>query len=426
MFSSFIFLLGVSFAQEHHHQEQSQDTSNSMVSMAMGLLSCPKMMVFDKTSGACVTLPMDEMGMWMVHGNAFAVQSFQPKPRGMNRFSVPNMLMVAGGKSYGNNYLEANFMMTSERWTFPKEGYPELLQIGEQNEDGAPYIDAQHPHSSPIMGLTLSDTIKLDGSDYLRIFVAPRGQATEGPVAFMHRSTGMVNPDAPLGHHIGQDVSHITSSVIGASLSRGKTQFEVSGFNGTEPEPSKVDLPTGEINSYAVRLAYSLSENTYAMVSASEVKEPEPNDPSLEKLWRYSASFYNKAMFSSMWTLENSFIYGVVNNYDHISALRSGLYEFWFHQENNPSNYWGRFEGVERTGSQLAIVGGFDINNPKWVYATTFGYTYKYKVGSIVEAGLGASITKNFLPDEFRSSYDGEPLSGKIFIQLTGMSGGMF
>lgn len=388
------------------------------------LLKCGSMMVFDKTSSSCIMLPMETMpmGMWMLHGNAFAVQSFQPEPRGKNRLSIPNMLMATGGRSYGNNYIDINLMLTAERWTFPKEGYPELLQIGERNENDLPYIDAQHPHSSPIMGLTLSDTMRLgEGNDYVRYFFAPRGQATEGPVAFMHRPTGMVNPDAPLGHHIGQDVSHITSTVLGLSLSLGKLQFEISGFNGTEPEPTKSDLPTGPINSYATRVAYDISELTYAMISASEVTDPEPHDPSLKKVWRYSGSIYNKINLGSGWILNNTFIYGLVNNYDHISVLRSLLYEFWATRMDQPNQYWGRAEAVERTGKQLAITGPFNLNDPEWVYALTAGYTYKINLSEDLEIGIGAAITKDMLPKDFRGAYAGEPWSGKLFIQVSGM-----
>lgn len=412
--------LSPSFAQhEGHASTPSTETAEPS--------SCSSMMVFDRTSSSCIMLPMAAMpmSMWMLHGNAFAVQSLQPEPRGNNKLSFPNMLMATGGRSYGNNYFDVNLMLTAERWTFSKEGYPELLQIGERNEDDLPYIDAQHPHSSPIMGLTISDTMRLgEGNDYVRYFFAPRGQATEGPVAFMHRPTGMVNPDAPLGHHIGQDVSHISSTVLGLSLSLRKIQFEVSGFNGTEPEPTKSDLPTGPINSYAVRVAYDFSEQTYAMISAAEVTNPEPHDPSLEKVWRYSGSIYNKRNWDSGWMLHNTFIYGLVNNYDHISALRSLLYEFWATRMDQPDQYWGRVEAVERTGAQLAIAGPFNLSDPQWVYALTAGYTYKIKMSGELETGIGASITKDFLPQDFRGAYDGEPLSGKLFIQLSGMKMG--
>jgi hypothetical protein len=426
----FLALPLISFAQHQGHQMGSHDSMAKKSSQMMGPEDCDEMMVWDRTTAMCIALPMADMpmGMWMIHGNGFLVQDFQEGPRGRDRLSAPHMVMGQVGHSYGNHFLDVNFMLTFEKWTLPKEGYPELLQIGERNEDDQPYIDAQHPHSSPIMGLTFSDTIRIgEGRDYLKVFFAPRGQATEGPIAFMHRPTGQVNPDAPLGHHIGQDVSHITSTVLGASLNLGRFGMEASVFNGTEPEPAKVDLPLGTLNSYGTRLSYQFSEQTLAMISAAEVKDSEPHDPDLGKVWRYSGSLYSKyTVGESGWMFHNSIIYGHINNYDHISMLRSLTEEFWLHQSDIPHNYWGRIEFVERSASELAIVGVGNGNDPKWVTALTAGYTYKVKCKEFAELGMGASVTKDILPADFRSSYGGDPLTGKVFIQLSGMRMGSF
>src|SRR5262249_40495780 len=145
--------------------------------------------------------------MMMFHMNTFGVYTSESGLRGRHEVSAPNMFMADLFKPVGTMHLLGiEFMGTLEKWTYPEAGYPELLQVGERNASGQPFVDAQHPHSTPIMGLTLSDTLALGDKKQLKLFAAPRGESTEGPVAFMHRVTGMVNPDAPLGHHIGQDV----------------------------------------------------------------------------------------------------------------------------------------------------------------------------------------------------------------------------
>lgn len=390
----------------------------------LGPQDCPDMQIWDYSFGSCspFTMPDMPMSMAMIHGNAFLVGIAQEGSRGREAIAAPNMIMGDFGKSVGDrHYFNVNLMLTAEKWTFPKDGYPELLQIGEEKDDGSPYIDSQHPHSSPIMGLTFSDSIWLgQQKDHLKIFFAPRGQATEGPTAFMHRPTGMVNPDAPLGHHIGQDVSHITSTVIGASLGLGRSRFEASTFHGAEPEPTKVDLPLGTPNSYAGRIIYEISDNYTIMGSAAFVKEPELHDPDLEKIWRYSTSFYNRHELGSGWNLHNTFIFGLVNGYDHVSVLRSFLDEFWIHS-HRPSQFWGRIEFVERAPAQLAISGVANPLEPRWVTALTLGYTHRLASISEAELSLGASATKYFLPSEFGAAYGGDPLGGKIFLQLGGM-----
>ena len=118
----------------------------------MGPNDCSENEAWDFSMGSCRQLAMYgmPMNMWMIHGNGFLVQTVAEGSRGRNRFAIPNMIIAETGRSVGDNhYIDANLMMTFERWTFPKDGYPEIFQIGERNEDDQPYVDGQHPHSSP-------------------------------------------------------------------------------------------------------------------------------------------------------------------------------------------------------------------------------------------------------------------------------------
>jgi len=261
-----------------------------------GPVDCTSMELWDVSMAMCMPFPLEEMPMkmLMLSGNSFVAGIAEQGPRGRNAVVSPNMFMLDLGSTFaGAHYFNLDLMGTTERWTFPSDGYPELLQIGERDAQGNPYLDAQHPHSSPVMGLTLSDTIRLgkDQTYALKVFFAPRGEVTEGPVAFMHRVTGLANPDAPLGHHIAQDVGHITSTVIGASLKVGNTRIEASTFNGTEPEPTEIDLPIGVPNSYAFRVIEEFTPKQMAMASFAYVHEPEHHAPEVKSRFRYSASY---------------------------------------------------------------------------------------------------------------------------------------
>jgi hypothetical protein len=394
--------------------------------------NCNHMEVWDYPMSMCMPLAMAgmPMKMIMVHGNSFFTQTFEEGPRGQNAFSIPDMLMVDAGSSVGDRqYLAVDFMGTVEKWTLPKNGYPELLQIGEEREDGSPFLDDQHPHSSPVMGLTFSDTVSLPGflsgdsedgrKNHAKIWFAPRGESTDGPIAFMHRPTGMVNPDAPLGHHIGQDVGHISSTVLGVSMRLARTTVEVSAFHGAEPNPEAVDLPMGTIDSYAARVTEQFARHFFAMASAAYVKSPEPSEPQLDHIWRYSASAYGDASISEGWTLHETLIWGLINNYDQASSLNSFANEFWLNKD--AYNFWGRLEVLQRTPRELAITSTDDINRGRWVTAATLGYTQRLAQWEAAELGLGVSVTKDFLPAEFESTYGGDPLTAKIFLQMSGM-----
>lgn len=408
-----------------HHEHQMEPNSSEIKApeFSFSEKDCTEMEVWDLETGMCVPVPMSGMHMThaMLHGNAFLAGLTQQGPRGKDAIASPNMLMADLGRSISDkHFLNLNLMLTGEKWTFPEKGYPELLQIGERDADDLPYLDAQHPHSSPIMGLTLSDTIRFtgEGKDHLKIFFAPRGQATDGPVAFMHRPTGMANPDAPLGHHIGQDVSHITSTVIGASLKLNRFRIESSVFNGTEPEPTEVDLPIGKLNSGAFRLGYEFSPELFAMASIAYVKDPEPHEPDVGHQMRHSVSIFAKQPLFTGWTLHHALIHGAVTNYDRASLLNSFNYEFLLKGER--PRICGRFEVLERTPGQLQIV-STDLNRGRWVSAMTLGYSHLLATPGKVEFTAGASATKNFLPQDFIGAYGGNSWSGKVFIQLAGM-----
>jgi hypothetical protein len=421
----FTFLVFICF-RENRVFADTLEASAPAFHHAMGPADCTDMEVWDDFMGMCSPYPMSGMPMRMLmfHGNGFLTQTFTEGRRGMNALSAPNMFMLDAGTSVGDRqYVAIDWMGTFERWTYPNSGYPELLQIGEENADHQPYLDAQHPHSSPIMGLMVSDTIALShAKDLVKLWFAPRGQSSDGPIAFMHRPTGMVNPDAPLGHHIGQDVGHITSTVVGTQLRLGSTSLEVSGFNGSEPEPSKVDLPIGPVNSYSSRLTEYWTEHFFSMISAAYVKSPDSHDPDLDHLWRYSVSFYNDHTLQDGWMFHNAFIWGLINGYDQTSALNSFAEEFYFHKLKN--SIWSRIEVLQRTPAelQIAVPGPASAaNDGRWVTALTLGYTYKIGAWENAEMGLGASLTKDLLPSEYQAVYSGDPLTAKVFLQATGM-----
>jgi hypothetical protein len=384
--------------------------------------NCDEMSVFDPAMGMCMPYPMADMPMKMimVHGNAFGTRIWEQGPRAQDAWASTNMVMGDFGTSLSaHHYLNLDIMLTAEKWTIPDNGYPLLLQIGEDKSNGQPFIDAQHPHSSPIMGLTLSDTMSfgdMKDKNNLKVFFAPRGEATDGPIAFMHRITGMVNPDAPLGHHIGQDVGHITSTVIGGSLKLNTTHIEASTYHGTEPNPESVDLPIGKPDSFSFRLIQDFSPDFSGMISFARVNAPESDQPDIQFENRYSASLYRKRQLNPEWIYYNTVIYGVITQYDHARSLQSFTDEFLF-QGPRP-RIWARIEILQRTPAELGISA---TNTPDWVTALTVGYTHKIANWHEVELGLGGSVTKDLLPDDFISAYAGNPWSGKIFLQLRGM-----
>ncbi|HET9868947.1 MAG TPA: hypothetical protein VFR02_00405, partial [bacterium] len=277
-----------------------------------------------------------------------------------------------------------------------------------------------HPHSSPLMGLTLSDTIRLaDDKSDLKLFVAPRGESTDGPIAFMHRVTGMVDPDAPLGHHVGQDVGHISSSVLGAALKLGGFHLEASTFNGAEPEPTQVDLPLGTPNSYAFRVTQEFSPQFKAMASYAYVASPEPDAPDIRSVDRYSASAYLDLPLDDKWWFHDSLIFGSIAHLDHADLLSSVCEEWLFNTD--VFRIYSRLEVLQRTPNELAIGGLPDPDSGRWVTAFTLGFSHSLVKWDGWDLSFGIQGTNDQLPAEYQAAYAGNPFTYQFYVQWGGM-----
>jgi hypothetical protein len=357
----------------------------------------------------------------MVMGALFLADVGVSGKRSAHQLVAPNWLMFDVGVDLARwNRLELDGMLTAERWTFPDSGYPLPFQVGEENEHGMPFVDAQHPHSSPLMGLSLADVIALSSTKQriLRIWFAPRGESTDGPIAFMHRPTGTVNPDAPLGHHIGEDVGHISSTVIGAALVLPSTTIEVSTFHGREPEPDEVDLPIGAPDSVGGRVSQAIGRHYTVAASLAYVHEPE-GVPAPGPVFRASVSGYARWDLPRGWRAHATFIWGGISNYDDVTWLDAFTGEVLFTDWDN--FLWGRMEVVQRTPAELEVPSATP-NQPDWVGATTLGYTRKIVSLGPIDFHVGASGTLNFMTDTFLAAYGGRPiLSGKLFVEARGM-----
>lgn len=378
-------------------------------------------------SGMAMCMPKPDAGesttVLSGHYNAFGVFSSLQGPRGVDQFAAPNWFMLDAGRRVGaRQFINVELMGTAELWTYPWHGYPELLQVGEERRDDSPYVDAQHPHSSPIMGLTLSDTISITDTRSLRLSFAPRGESTDGPVAYVHRASARNNPDAPLGHHVGQDVGHITSTVLAAALTAGQWIIEASAFNGAEPEPMHVNLPLGPLNSSALRLDYAASPDHRFMASVAQVDQSDPAYPGTSSATRLSASAYDKFVLGGRWHVDHSFIVGSIRRHPSGPVLTSFLDEVT--AERGPSVLWGRFEVLQRLASELEIPGtppGSPSDDKRWVSELTVGYTHWLRERGSFDFAIGTSVTADVVPSAWSAEYGSRvPLTARIIVQVRG------
>jgi len=354
--------------------------------------------------------------------NVYGVYSFLQGPRGVDQFAAPDMFMLDVARALtARQLLNLDLMGTTELWTYPRRGYPQLLQIGEEHSDGQPFVDAQHPHTSPVMGVTFSDTVTFESSATLKLFFAPRGESTDGPIAYMHRESARDDPDAPLGHHVGQDVGHISSTVLGARLDLGPVIVEASAFNGTEPDPTVVDLPLGPIDSEALRVTYALNSDNRVLASVANVKQTDPEYPGTTSATRLSASLSEHFALADLGLLDHTLVVGSITRRPTDSSLTSFLDEAVL--QRGSADFWGRLEVLQRLASELEIATSpFPASEVKrWVSALTLGYTHWVFPDRNLQIGLGSSVTVDLVPTVWASDYGSRtPLTLRLIIQLRG------
>jgi hypothetical protein len=374
---------------------------------------------WDDSMSMCMPGADDNKAMVMFHYNQFMVYTGGSGPRGRDAFSAPNMWMLMFSKKISErNTVGMDWMGTTDLWTVPKNGTPELFQTGEANKDGVPYVDAQHPHSSPIMGLTFYDILSFgaNGEKKLTFFFAPRGEATAGPQAFMHRTTGIVNPDVPLAHHL-QDVFHVTSTVVGMKLEVGKLTLEGSTFSGQEPSPAEVHLDMHKPDSWAFRANYSINDNISVGASTAKVKALDRvNNPTFEtEDERAHSAWVTTSNMIKNGTLSTATIWGQNDNKTDDVKLNSFLEEFVY--ELGKNNFYGRLEVLQRTPEQLEL-SITDPSGARWIKAITLGYERQIKERGNMKVYMGAAVTKYAVPSDFQSAYGSEPYAAKVYLRV--------
>jgi hypothetical protein len=155
------------------------------------------------------------------------------------------------------------------------------------------------------------------------------------------------------------------------------------------------------------------------MASVAYVQNPEPDEPEIHSVMRYSLSAYQHWNIWGDWALHHTFIYGAIARLDHAAFLNSFGDELLF--RHGPSDIWTRLEILQRTPAELQIPTLPRQDEGRWVAALTLGYTHTIASTGDVNLGLGIAGTLDRAPEDFQPPYDGLRASGMVFLRLSGM-----
>ena len=346
--------------------------------------------------------------MLMVHGYDDQIYDRQGGPRGGVESFNESMLMLMAQHPLLGGTVGLRGMMSLDPAMGPN-GYPLLLQTGETADGTTPLVDRQHPHDL-FMELAATYSRPLtDDSSLFGYFGLP-GEPALGPPTFMHRFSGVDNPEAPITHH-WLDSTHVTEGVVTfGGVWRG-WKLEGSSFRGREPDQYRWDIERPYLDSFSTRLSYNPTRDWALQVSYGHIVSPEELTPNVN-VDRLTASA------SCNWSVahapaQTTFAFG--QNRDRPGgALDAFLLESAIRVERTHTIF-GRVERVDK--DELFDSGplqgaSFAVNE------ISLGYLYDFARWKRSQWGVGAVGTASPMPAALKPTYGSAPTSFMIFARV--------
>jgi hypothetical protein len=351
-------------------------------------------------------------GDWqlMAHGYATLVYDDQGGARGDRKTFLGDMLMGMASRPLGPGRLGLRAMLSTEPWTIGRAGYPLLLQTGETANGVTPLVDRQHPHDL-FMELSASyrhDTAA-DGSVF--VYAGLPGEPALGPPAFMHRFSGLENPEAPLAHH-WLDSTHIAWGVTTLGWVRGGWKLEGSVFTGREPDQHRTDVESPQMDSWSCRVSLQPSANWSLQASFGHLKSPEQLEPEVDTARATVSAIYDRPLAGGHW--QTTFAWGR-NSRDPGTATAALLLESALAPAPRHT-FFGRLERLQNDEIPAADGRRGEVFT---VGKLSLGYLYDALLGDGWKGGVGLLGSAVRVPRELEGAYGGRtPLSWMGFFRV--------
>jgi hypothetical protein len=282
------------------------------------------------------------------------------------------------------------------------------LQTGETADGSTPLIDRQHPHDFFMeLAATYSTDIGAEGNSAFA-YAALAGEPALGPVTFMHRASGLANPEAPLSHH-WLDSTHITFGVVTGGVVLGDLKLEASAFNGREPDEDRWDIETGSLDSWSARATWNPTSNWSAQLSFGSLEEPELLEPGVDIERTTFSTTYHRPQAAGWWQTTLAVGRNDKQPGDSTDAwlLESAL------RFGDATTVFARAESVDK--DELFLEG--DPLHHQSFRVKKLGIGAAHEFGMLLDGVLSAGLVYNwhFLPDTLEPSYGGDPGTWLVF-----------
>jgi hypothetical protein len=365
------------------------------------------------TSWAPDSTPMSGLmsmrGAWsgMIHGFADLIYDNQGGPRGDTKTFSTSMLMFMARRELEDGAFGVRLMLSGDP-LMGKEGYPLLFQTGETADGRTPLIDRQHPHDL-LMEAAATYSHELTANSSVFLYAGLPGEPALGPEAFMHRLSGMDNPEAPLSHH-WLDSTHVAWGVLTGGGTLGPLKLEASAFNGHEPDQFHYNIETRGLDSYSVRATVNPTASLSMQVSAGHLTGPEQLQPNVN-LTRTTASVTYNAPLASWW--QTTFAFG------HNSPTEGAGSSAWLLESAlRLGATHTLFARAERVGKDELFLPGQPLYGPTYtIDKLSLGYIHDFVHVRALDLGLGGLVSTYSYPAVLNATYGYRPTSFMVFLR---------
>lgn len=356
------------------------------------------------------------IGDWsaMVHGFATLIRDDQGGPRGDEKTFSTSMLMAMGQRPLGGGTLTLRAMGSLDP-LMGRRGYPLLLATGETADGRTELVDRQHPHDA-FMELAAAYGLRLapDLSGFL--YLGLPGEPALGPATYMHRFSGLANPEAPIAHH-WLDSTHVTFGVATGGLVYKGLKLEGSVFTGREPDQNRWDIERPRMDSWSVRATANPTPNLSAQVSYGFLKSPEGLHPE-ENVRRTTASVTYNLPIGPNRNWQSTFAWGRndPSGGDHGHTTDAFLLDSAVQLDR--LTVFGRVENVDKDELFGDEHGGDPLaGQVLTVTKVSLGGYHSIPFGKIA-LDLGGLASKYGLPRAIQPRYGSDPTSFMLFTRL--------
>ena len=217
------------------------------------------------------------------------------------------------------------------------------------------------------------------------------------------------SPEAPITHH-WFDSTHITFGVVTAGWVRENWKLEVSRFRGREPDESRYDIETGELDSTSLRLSWNPTHEFSLQASWADITSPEGLEPDEDENRVSFSGIYTRSVGVHGWW-SSTLAFAQKEN-DEGENFDAWLAETALHLTPD----WTFFARAEQIESN-ELTG--DHHDPaERVARLSIGAIRDWRLAEHVTFGLGALAQTHRIPDALDDAYGGDPAGAMAFARL--------